>query len=89
MKITVIKSDAATFGGFWNKLVNSTKVDAGALGTISKKRTYYVNTDAQLTVGAELEVNMDLFDVVESKVTVDIEGVETEVLCSKLVLKAQ
>lgn len=66
MKLIVKSSNPSNEGATYvNKLVATKSVDLGILGVKESKVTYYISTPKQVKLDTEVELNMDLFNVVE------------------------
>lgn len=68
MKLKVVSSNPSSNGGFINKLVHEEVVTMKVFGvskTTTQQSTFYMKTDEALPIGAEDEINLSLFDIVE------------------------
>ena len=71
MKFKCVQSTQSINGGFMNKLVSVVAVPKtvtvfGVTKTEQTKETVYMKTDAAIPVGAEDDIDLNLFDVVLS-----------------------
>ena len=65
-KFIVEQSNATTKETFITKLVSQIEIDLGpVLGKKVKKETMYISTAKQAGTGVELELDMNMFNVVE------------------------
>ena len=77
MQLTVIKSTATEHGTYCHKLRASESIQNDILGTIEKRRTYYVFGSKEAKPGAEVELDLDKFNIV-SKGYVSDDGQEMQ-----------
>lgn len=66
MKLTVVQSNKSEkSGNFVTKLQCVAQVDLGPLGIKETKQTYYISAPQQVQKGQEIELDLNMFNIVE------------------------